>query len=142
MILVDTSILIGYFRGIEGEKYDFFDNMLRYETLFGVCPYIYQELLQGAKTNVEFITLKKFLSLLPVYDLQDGLHSFEKAALLNFRCRRKGVTIRSTIDLLIAQTAIENNLELFCNDKDFENMATVITELHLFKGNDDGKDFK
>ena len=48
-----------------------------------------------------------------------------------FRCRRGGVTIRSTVDLLIAETAIENNIPLLHDDADFVNMARIITELKL-----------
>lgn len=48
-------------------------------------------------------------------------------------CKNKGVTIRSTIDLLIAQTAIDNDIMLLTNDSDFVNMAKVIPELKLFE---------
>jgi predicted nucleic acid-binding protein len=47
------------------------------------------------------------------------------------RCRRKGMTIRSTIDCLIAQIAIEHDLELLHSDRDFENMVSVIPELKI-----------
>lgn len=132
MILVDTSILIGYFRGISGSKYDLFDRMLETGDLFGICPFVYQEILQGAKDEREFFALKEFLLSSPMFDLRDGLLSYEKAAMLNRRCRKSGVTVRSTIDLLIAETAIENNLELFCNDADYVNMSKVIKELILY----------
>ncbi|MBR0100920.1 MAG: PIN domain-containing protein [Treponema sp.] len=68
---------------------------------------------------------------MPLYSLKLGIQSYENAASLNFRCRRKGVTIRSTVDLLIAETAIENNIPLLHDDEDFVNMARVITELKL-----------
>jgi predicted nucleic acid-binding protein len=41
-------------------------------------------------------------------------------------CRKKGITIRSTIDCLIAQTALENDLILLHEDYDFDLMAKVI----------------
>lgn len=66
-----------------------------------------------------------------MYSLKLGIQSFDNAAQLNFRCRRKGVTVRSTIDLLIAETAIENNIELLHDDEDYANMAKVISELKL-----------
>ena len=47
-------------------------------------------------------------------------------------CRKKGLTIRSTIDCLIAQIAIEHDLLLLQNDKDFVHMASIV-ELKLFK---------
>lgn len=132
MILVDTSILIGYFRGMSGNKYDLFDRMLETNEPFGICPFVYQEVLQGAKDDSEFSSLKEFLLSVPIFNLRGGLLSYEGAAMLDRRCRRCGVTVRSTIDLLIAETAIENVLPLFCHDKDYVNMAKVIKELVLY----------
>ncbi len=48
-----------------------------------------------------------------------------------FLCRKKGLTIGSAIDCLIAQTAIENNLFLLHNDTDFDRIAKVV-DLKLF----------
>jgi len=53
--------------------------------------------------------------------------------MLNFVCRKSGITVRSTIDLLIAQIAIENNLFLLHSDKDFDFIASVIKELKIYK---------
>ncbi len=131
MILVDTSVLINYLRGRETNGSIYFDRLLLTDMPFAINQYIYQEILQGAKDEREFLILKEYLSDIPFCDLRLGIQSFENAALLNFRCRRKGVTIRSTIDLLIAETAIENNLLLLQDDTDFVNMSRVITELHL-----------
>ena len=131
MILVDTSVLINYLRGKETNGALYFDGILQNDMPFVINQYIYQEILQGAKDEREFLILKEYLSDIPLSDLRLGIQSFENAALLNFRCRRKGVTIRSTIDLLIAETAIENNLLLLQDDNDFVNMARVISELHL-----------
>jgi predicted nucleic acid-binding protein len=55
---------------------------------------------------------------------------------MNFTCRRAGITIRSTIHLLIAQTAIENNLYLLHKDEDFTNIAKIIPELKIYKKGD------
>lgn len=66
-----------------------------------------------------------------LYSLKLDVQSFENAAQLNFRCRRKGITIRSTIDLLIAETAIENNIALLHDAEDYVNMSKVITKLKL-----------
>lgn len=49
-----------------------------------------------------------------------------------FVCRRKGITVRSSIDLLIAETAIENDLYLLHNDADYINIAGIFTELKLY----------
>ena len=48
-----------------------------------------------------------------------------------YECRKAGITPRSTIDLIIAQTAIDNNLLLFHNDKDFVQIFQVNSDLKL-----------
>jgi len=131
MILIDTSILIGYFKGLHDSPYDVFDGIIEHDIPFGICNHIYQEVLQGAKNEMEFEQLKEYLGEIPVYDLLYGQKSYEDAALAYFKCRRAGITIRSSVDLIIAQTAIENNLFLFHNDNDFVQLAAVMPELRL-----------
>ncbi|MDR0865617.1 MAG: PIN domain nuclease [Candidatus Symbiothrix sp.] len=133
MILVDTSILIGYFKGLSGLPYDKLDEIIDNQIPFGINNHIYQEVLQGAKTEKEFNQLKEYLDVLPFYDLHNGRKSYENAALMYVKCRKLGVTVRSTVDLIIAQTAIEHNLYLLHNDNDYTNIAKVIKELKLYK---------
>jgi len=125
MILVDTSVLIGYFKGTEGTVYDKMSYLVDNEIPYGICNYVYQELLQGSANEREYKLLKNYLSTLPFYDLLYEKESFENAALLYMNCRKKGITVRSTIDLLIAEIAIENSLYLFHNDSDYINISKV-----------------
>ncbi|ABY91974.1 hypothetical protein JCM16816_23680 [Thermoanaerobacter brockii subsp. lactiethylicus] len=81
--------------------------------------------MQGAKTENEFNLIKEYLSTQKFYDLKYGIKSYEDAAKMYFKCRKKGITIRSTIDLLIAETAIENNLYLLHDDDVFSLIAQV-----------------
>src|SRR5690554_5502304 len=113
MILVDSSILIGYFKGIKDDLYDKLDTFIESEIPFGICNHIYQEVLQGAKNEKEFRLLKDYLNTMDVYDVRYGKKSYEEAALMHFKCRKAGITPRSTIDMIIAQIAIDNNLILF-----------------------------
>jgi len=133
MILVDTSVLIDYLKGKENKAVSAFDKILDNGVPFGINDLIYLEVLQGAKTMEEYQYLQKYLETVPFYYLNHGKESYERTARLNFVCRRSGVTIRSTIDLLIAQTAIENNLFLLHNDSDFTNMSRAIKELKIFE---------
>ena len=48
-------------------------------------------------------------------------------------CKNKGITVRSTIDLLIVQTAIDNEVMLLANDSDYYNMAKAIADLKMFE---------
>jgi predicted nucleic acid-binding protein len=133
MILLDTSVLIDYLKDTKNAATNTLDEIIDNNLPYGICDYVYQELLQGTKTEKEFRKLKEYLETLPFYYLNYGKESFGRAALLNFKCRRAGVTIRSTIDLLIAEIAIENNLYLLHNDADFDNMAKKVTELKVYK---------
>jgi predicted nucleic acid-binding protein len=59
------------------------------------------------------------------YGLRDEKKSYAAAARIYFDCRKKGITINSTVDCLIAQTAIENDLTLLHNDADFDRIQRV-----------------
>jgi len=133
MILVDTSVLIDYFKGTNNSSVKIFDHILDKGIPYGINDFIYQEVLQGSRSKEEFQQLKDYLETIPFYYLQYGKESFEKAAYMNYLCRKSGVTIRSTIDLLIAETAIENDLFLLHNDKDFINMVEIISELKIYQ---------
>jgi predicted nucleic acid-binding protein len=133
MILVDTSVLIDYLRGSENQAVAALDGILEQGMPYGINEFIYLEVLQGARTEKEYRKLQEYFETIPFYSLGRGKESYEQAAYLNFTCRRYGVTVRSTVDLLVAQTAIENNLFLLHNDNDFTNMAKAIKELKIFK---------
>ena len=131
MILVDTSVLIDLFKGTENEAVDSFRDIIRQQRPFGITAEIYLEVLQGAKTSKEYISLKEYLSTQRFFHPKDPLTSYADAANIYYSCRRKGVTIRSTIDCLIAQIAIEHELLLLHNDNDFNAMASVVG-LHVY----------
>ncbi len=131
MILVDTSVLIDLFKGNKNQAVTNFHEIINRQISFGITSVIYQEVLQGAKTQKEFISLKEHLSTQRFYYPYDPLASYEAAADIFYSCRRNGITIRSTIDCLIAQIAIENELLLLHNDKDFTAMASV-TDLQIY----------
>jgi predicted nucleic acid-binding protein len=132
MILIDTSVFIGYFKEEKNIHDDKMDYLIDNEIPYGICHYVYQELLQGSANEHEYELLKSYLNTLPFYNLRYGKKSFENAALMYINCRRKGITVRSTIDLLIAEIAIENNLYLFHNDNDYTNIVKVNQNLKIY----------
>ena len=133
MTLVDTSVLMSFLKDQKNQTTAQFDYILDKKIPYGITTFIYQEILQEAKTDKEYRLLKEYFETIPLYYLKYGKESYEQAALLNIRCKQKGIIIRSTIKLLIAETAIENNLYLLHNDNDFINIAAVIKELKLYK---------
>ena len=126
MILVDTSVLIDFFKGIKNESSQKFETVLQRGIPFGINSFILQEVLQGAASEKEFSLLKKYLSTQQFYHLKDPVDSFINAAKLYLECRKKGITIRSTIDCLIAETILEHDLRLLHNDNDFVAMSQII----------------
>jgi len=125
MVLVDTSVLIGYLRGDEHAAVGRFQQILDRNIPFGISPLIYLEVLQGTKSEKDHATVKRYLETHRFFGLLDEKESYAAAARIYFDCRRKGITINSTIDCLIAQTAIENDLLLLHNDADFERIRKV-----------------
>ena len=131
MILVDTSVLIDYLSGKQAKHVLQFDDILNRSIPFGINQFIYLELLQGASTEKEFNLLKDYLETLKFYEI-NKLESFNNAAKIVYLCKKKGITVRSTIDCLIVQTCLDFNLSLLHNDRDFINISKVITELRFF----------
>lgn len=125
MYLVDTSVWIDYITGKEGEHIEFLDALLQNPQAVGIMDVIYMEILQGAEDERNFTRFRNYFSSQRFYELQQGHKSHEQAARIYFDCRRKGMTVRSTIDCLIAQCAIENKLVLLHNDRDFKQMDNV-----------------
>ena len=132
MILVDTSVFIGYLKKQTGIPYKKMDYIIDNDIPFGICNYIYQELLQGTRNEKEYKLLKEYLNTIPFYDLRYGKQSFENAALTYSNCRKNGMTIRSTLDMIIAEIAIENNLYLLHDDADFTRISRVNKKLMIY----------
>jgi|LSQX01.3.fsa_nt_gb predicted nucleic acid-binding protein len=131
MVLVDTSVLIAFLKGQSSVKVSIFNEILSRDIPFGISAITYQEVLQGARDEAEFQTLKEYLSTQKIYFLEESTSIYEEASMLYFKLRRKGITPRSTLDLLIAATAITNNLALLHDDQDFDTMAAHIPELRI-----------
>ena len=83
------------------------------------------EILLGLKNDAQALRVE---SLLDAFDWIDGptREDHVAAAKLYRQCRAKGITVRSTIDCLIAQLCIRENLPLLAKDRDFAQMAKVV----------------
>jgi len=127
--LIDTSVWIDYFRDVENASTKKFISILDRKYAFGLTGVIYQEILQGAVSEQDFNQLKDYLTTQRFFHPRDEIDTYECAAKLFYLCRRKGITIRSTIDCLIAQIAIEHNLIILHNDHDYNRIQSVVPEL-------------
>lgn len=132
MVLVDTSIWIDYLGPRPGTGAARLDALVASGAPFALTPVILQEILQGARSRREFRRLRDTLITQRFIFPRDPVRSYVSASEIYFRCRRAGVTPRSTIDCLIVQIAIENNAQLLHNDADFDRIATVVRELAIY----------
>ncbi len=126
MILVDTSVLIDLFKGKNNSSVRLFRDAIHHGVDFGITSAIYQEILQGARTRKEYALLDEYLRTQRFFHPKHQITSYAGAADIYFSCRREGITIRSTIDCLIAQIVLEHGLFLLHKDKDFTAMAPII----------------
>ncbi len=126
MILVDTSVLIDLFKGKNNSSVSVFRDAIHHGVEFGITSVIYQEILQGSRTRKEYTLLDEYLRTQRFFYPKHQIASYAGAADIYFSCRREGITIRSTIDCLIAQIVLEHELFLLHNDKDFTAMASII----------------
>jgi predicted nucleic acid-binding protein len=118
LILVDSSVWIDYFRGIKTPQTDALDFILGREPV-ATGDLILTEVLQGFQEDRDFNQARSLLTSLIVIDLVGPKIAIQAA--INFRkLRVLGITIRKTIDTLIATSCIENGLELLHSDRDFD----------------------
>jgi predicted nucleic acid-binding protein len=117
MILVDTSIWIELLNGNRGDMRK--DDLV----VFVTCGPIVQEILQGLRPGPESDAFRRAFSAVPVLSDPLPLKTFQAAADIYRQGRRKGITIRSSVDCLIAAIAIENEIPVWHRDRDFAAIA-------------------
>ena len=117
MILVDSSVWIDYFRGASNAPTERLDDLLSREPL-AIGDLILTEVLQGFSDEKAFNKARNLLTSLTVIQL--GGQEIAIQAARNFRALRSlGVTVRKTIDTIIATRCIASRYSLLHNDRDF-----------------------
>ena len=118
MILVDSSVWIDYFRGVATTQTDKLDALLGTEPL-ATGDVVLTEVLQGFTSERNFDRALRLLTSLSVIDVAGRDVAVQAAR--NFRAlRARGVTVRKTIDTLIATRCIESGHALLYSDRDFD----------------------
>jgi predicted nucleic acid-binding protein len=118
VILVDSSVWIDFFRGIQSPQTDRLYALLGNEPI-ATGDLVLAEVLQGFGSPQDFNQGKKLLTSLPIIELVGADIAIQAAN--NFRTLRTlGITVRKTIDTLIATSCIEKGLALLYSDKDFD----------------------
>ena len=124
MILVDSSVWINYFNGKDTWQTEILDQMLLQIPLF-TGDLVLTEVLQGFRKENEYNKAKEVMSILACKQL-GGYEIAIKSAENYRKLRRKGVTVRKTIDVIIGTFCINGNIPLLHDDKDFEPMAKYL----------------
>jgi predicted nucleic acid-binding protein len=122
VILVDSSVWIDYFRGMDTPQTQKLDTLLATE-LLAIGDLILTEVLQGFDSDRHFNQARKLLTSLDIVDL--GGKDIALRAAQNYRALRAlGITVRKTIDTVIATCCIERRHMLLHSDRDFEPFVT------------------
>lgn len=122
MILVDSSVWIDYFNGKRSWQTDLLDHMLSNVPII-MGDLILTEVLQGFKSDKDYDTAKSHLNKLPFRQM--GGYNVAIQSAQNYRQLRKaGVTVRKTIDIIIATFCIIEGLTLLHDDRDFDPIAS------------------
>ena len=118
MILVDSSVWIDYFNGEDNKQTNTLNDALGVRPV-AVGDLILAEVLQGFKDDKDYKTAKSLFDDLIIYDLVGKTMAIKSAD--NFRTlRKKGITVRKPVDVIIATFCIEKKLPLLFLDKDFK----------------------
>ncbi len=132
MILVDSSVLIDFFRQNENESVAKFHSILNQEIPYCISEVTYAEVLQGANSESAWNALKGYLDSISVISNTRGLSFYADAARIFYDCRKKGISPKGLFDCWIVQTAIDRDLYLLHNDKDYANIKKVVRNLKFF----------
>ncbi len=118
MILVDSTIWIDYFNGVSTPYTDYLDMILSQRFVL-VGDIILAEVLQGFRSDRDFEQARDALTRFEVAALLSPSLALQSA--LNYRyLRKRGITVRKTVDCFIATYCIEQGHDLLHSDQDFD----------------------
>jgi len=125
MILVDSTVWIDYFNGRKTWQTNLLDNLLSDIPII-IGDLILAEILQGFRSDNDYQSAKSFLTDLPFRQM--GGYQVAVQSAQNYRTlRKKGVTVRKTIDVIIGTYCIIEELPLLHDDRDFEPMVSHLS---------------
>ncbi|WP_439482057.1 type II toxin-antitoxin system VapC family toxin [Cyclobacterium plantarum] len=120
-VLIDTSIWIQFFRGINEKQVKLVQKLILSNEVC-ICPPILQEILQGVGDAKTFEMLTDQLMSLHILNADPKLMAIH-AAKIYVSLRKRGVTIRKSMDCLIAAYALAFDVPFYHSDKDFDQIT-------------------
>jgi hypothetical protein len=131
LIVVDTTVWID-FLGARGTAFDrHLTELLENDAPIALVDIVYCEVLQGIRDEEAYHQTRVSLRAHPILRPR-GLETFETAANLYRTARRRGLTLRRSVDCLIAATCLETGAEIYHNDSDFDTLARV-SDLTIYR---------
>ncbi|MGE5838868.1 MAG: PIN domain nuclease [Deltaproteobacteria bacterium] len=121
MVLVDTTVWIDFFEDRSAPHVAALEKFIGDEEDLCLCGIILAEVLQGIRSEEEYAKTKEYLDDLVFLPMQQA--TFIRAAEIYGSLRKRGVTIRKPVDCMIASVAIEHDIPLLHNDRDFDYMG-------------------
>jgi predicted nucleic acid-binding protein len=121
-VIVDTSAWIEYLRATQSPSHHTLRSAVESGAPLATPAPVVMELLAGCSTERAALDIQHLLARFEILEVE-GLADFEDAALIQRTCRRKGETVRSMIDCLIAAIALREQRSLLAVDRDFEVIA-------------------
>ena len=122
-VIVDTSVWIDSFNPkIKSPEKDLLEQFIQSDVPIYLCPMVYQEILQGIREDKTFERIRFILQQYKMIDL-DLMYVTNHAIDLYRHLRKKGITIKKSMDCLIASYAIITDMYLLHNDNDFTQIA-------------------
>jgi len=125
MILADTSVWIDFLNGANSPHRRLLHKLIEDDEDLCLTGIVLTEILQGIQTDKDFNTLKEYLLEFPIYQPK-GTETYLQAADIYRQCRKKGKTVRKTVDCIIAAICLENNLTLLHKDRDFNRIQSCL----------------
>jgi predicted nucleic acid-binding protein len=125
VIVVDTSVLVDFFRGISTTASGRLHRLETDQVPFAIPGVCCQELLAGARDQREWQLLLSHLETQNILWPVDPWTTHVEAARIMVDCRAHGLSIRGSIDCLIAQLTLDHEGTLLHSDKDFDRIAQV-----------------
>jgi predicted nucleic acid-binding protein len=118
MVIVDTTVWVDYFHGVHNSESEWLDRELDRQRL-GLTDIILCEVLQGVRDEAAAKAVEQSLLKLAVFET--GGVALAREAARNYRAlRRRGHTVRKTIDCLIATFCLREQHSLLHRDRDFD----------------------
>ncbi|MBI4322375.1 MAG: PIN domain nuclease [Chloroflexi bacterium] len=119
MIIADTSVWIDFLNGVDSLEHRQLHNLIEQAQDVSITEIILTEILQGIREDKYFQKAKDYLLEFPIQRPR-GTQTYLRAAQIYRDCRKKGKTVRKTVDCIIAAICIENDLALLHKDGDFD----------------------